>query len=78
MANNIKLIKKLKQELGIIGELFCKQIEDDDYLVMYFESAHHITKAGIGLVAIGAAIVSNDFSIVRDTAHVTKFEMEEM
>lgn len=71
MTNNIELIKQLKQELGIRGELFYKQIEDDDYLVMYFESAHYITKAGIGLVAIGASLISGDFSIVRDTAHVT-------
>lgn len=78
MTNNIKLIKKLKQELDIRGELFYKQIEDDDYLVMYFESAHYITKATIRLDVIGAAIVSNDFSIVRDTAHVTHFDMEEM
>lgn len=77
MANNIELIKQLKQELDIIGGLLYEQIEDDDYLVMYFESAHYITKAGIGLVAIGASIISGDFSIVRDTAHVTKFVMED-
>ena len=71
--NNV--IKQLKQELNIRGELLCKQIEDD-YLTIYFESLRYITKAVIGLDTLGAAIISSDFSIVKDTVYITKFVRE--
>lgn len=76
MANNIKLIKKLKQELGIIGGLLYEQIVAD-YLILYFKSTYYVTSATIRLDVIGASIISGDFSIVRDTAHVTHFDMED-
>lgn len=76
MTNNIELIKKLKQELGIIGGLLYEQIVAD-YLILYFKSTYYVTSATIRLDVIGAAIVSNDFSIVRATAHVTHFDMED-
>lgn len=76
MANNIKLIKKLKQELDIIGGLLYEQIVAD-YLILYFKSTYYVTSATIRLDVIGAAIISNDFSIIKDTAHVTHFDMEE-
>ena len=69
------LIKQLKQELAISGELFYKQIEDD-CLIVYFESPRYITKAVMGLDTLGAAIISNDFSIIKDTAYTTKFVRE--
>ena len=71
--NNV--IKQLKQELNISGELLCKQIEDD-CLIMYFESPRYVTKAVMGLDTLGAAIISNDFSIIKDTAHTAKFVRE--
>lgn len=71
--NNV--IKQLKQELNISGELLCKQIEDD-CLVAYFESPRYVTKAVMGLDTLGAAIISNDFSIIKDTAHTAKFVRE--
>ena len=71
--NNV--IQQLKQELDISGELLCKQIEDD-CLIVYFESPRYITKAVIGLDTLGAAIISNDFSIIKDTAYTTKFVRE--
>ena len=71
--NNV--IKQLKQELNISGELLCKQIEDD-CLIVYFESLRYITKAVMGLDTLGAAIISNDFSIIKDTAYTTKFVRE--
>ncbi len=76
MANNIELIKQLKQELGIIGGLLYEQIVAD-YLILYFKSAYYTTSVTIRLDIIGAAIISGDFSIVRDTAHVTHFDMED-
>lgn len=76
MTNNIELIKRLKQELGIIGGLLYEQIVAD-YLILYFKSTYYITNVTIRLDIIGASIISGDFSIVRDTAHVTKFEMED-
>lgn len=76
MTNNIKLITKLKQELGIIGGLLYEQIVAD-YLILYFKSTYYVTSATIRLDVIGAAIVRNDFSIVRDTANVTHFDMED-
>ena len=71
--NNV--IQQLKQELDISGELFYKQIEDD-CLIIYFESPRYITKAVIGLDTLGAAIISSDFSIIKDTAYTTKFVRE--
>ena len=71
--NNV--IKQLKQELDISGKLFYKQIEDD-YLTVYFESPLYITKAVMGLDTLGAAIISSDFSIVKDTVYITKFVRE--
>ena len=71
--NNV--IKQLKQELDISGELFYKQIEDD-CLIIYFESPRYLTKAVIGLDAIGAATISSDFSIINDTAYTAKFVRE--
>ena len=69
------VIKQLKQELDISGELFYKQIEDD-YLVIYFESPRYVTKVVMGLDTLGAAIICNDFSIIKDTAYTTKFVRE--
>ena len=71
--NNV--IKQLKQELNISGELLCKQIEDD-CLIMYFESPRYVTKTVMGLDTLGAAIISNYFSIIKDTAHTAKFVRE--
>ena len=69
------VIQQLKQELDISGELFYKQIEDD-CLIVYFESPRYITKAVMGLDTLGAAIISSDFSIIKDTAYTTKFVRE--
>ena len=69
------VIQQLKQELDISGELLCKQIEDD-CLIIYFESPRYITKAVMGLDTLGAAIISSDFSIIKDTAYTTKFVRE--
>ena len=71
--NNV--IQQLKQELDISGELLCKQIEDD-CLIIYFKSPRYVTKAVMGLDTLGAAIISNDFSIIKDTAYTTKFVRE--
>ena len=69
------VIQQLKQELDISGELFYKQIEDD-CLIVYFESPRYIIKAVMGLDTLGAAIISSDFSIIKDTAYTTKFVRE--
>ena len=71
--NNV--IKQLKQELDISGKLFYKQIEDN-YITVYFESPCYITKAVMGLDTLGAAIISSDFSIIKDTVYITKFVRE--
>ena len=69
------VLQQLKQELDTNGDLFYKQIEDD-CLIIYFESPRYITKAVMGLDTLGAAIISSDFSIIKDTAYTTKFVRE--
>ena len=69
------VIKQLKQELDISGELLCKQIEDD-CLIIYFESPRYVTKAVMGLDTLGAAIFSNDLSIFIAPAYSTNFLRE--
>ena len=69
------VIQQLKQELDIRGEMLCKQIEDD-CLIIYFESPRYIIKAVMGLDTLGAAIISSDFSIIKDTVYITKFVRE--
>ena len=76
MTNNIKLIKKLKKELGVIGGLLYEQVAAD-YLILYFKSTYYVTHVTIRLDVIGASIISGDFSIVRDTANVAHFDMED-